>query len=86
MTTRTGLRQSLNPIGLFVAIAALVAAALVVTPALTAHAVDPLTDLGTLGGSYSFAHDVNSSGLIVGEAAIASGDSHAFSYTPEPAP
>jgi probable HAF family extracellular repeat protein len=39
-------------------------------------------DLGTLGGSYSVAYDVNDSGVVVGVSATASGDTHAFRWDP----
>jgi probable HAF family extracellular repeat protein len=38
-------------------------------------------DLGTLGGAFSYAYDVNRSFQIVGEAGTASGNSHAFLYS-----
>lgn len=37
-----------------------------------------MTDLGTLGGSVSMAYSINDSGVVVGEAATASGEMHAF--------
>jgi len=39
------------------------------------------TDLGTLGGSNSWAYGINSAGLIVGDAYTASGADHAFLYS-----
>jgi probable HAF family extracellular repeat protein len=38
-------------------------------------------DLGTLGGSASFAYGLNASGEVVGESQTASGAWHAFSWT-----
>ncbi len=35
-------------------------------------------DLGTLGGSYSFAFNINDRSEIVGESDTADGDTHAF--------
>ena len=40
-----------------------------------------LTDLGTLGGDSSFAYGVNDQGQVTGEAAIKTGDTHAFVWT-----
>ena len=37
-----------------------------------------ITDLGTLGGTYSEANGINDLGEVVGEARTASEDSHAF--------
>lgn len=37
-----------------------------------------MTDLGTLGGSASMAYSINDSGMVVGQAATASGEMHAF--------
>jgi probable HAF family extracellular repeat protein len=39
-----------------------------------------VTDLGTLGGSTSFAYEINNSGQVVGSADTASGYTHAFLY------
>ena len=41
-----------------------------------------ITGLGTLGGTESTAYDINSLGQVVGGANVASGDEHAFLYTP----
>src|SRR5438552_14483021 len=38
-------------------------------------------DLGTLGGTSSFAHAVNASGQVVGESFTGAGQIHAFSWT-----
>ena len=43
-------------------------------------ATEDMTDLGTLGGSFSSAHDINELGLIVGESYTANGNTHAFIY------
>src|SRR5829696_4254434 len=40
-----------------------------------------ITDLGTLGGSESYAHAINDSGQITGSSLIASGAQHAFLYS-----
>jgi probable HAF family extracellular repeat protein len=40
-----------------------------------------ITDLGTLGGSSSYAYGINSLGAVVGWANTASGDQHAFLYS-----
>jgi probable HAF family extracellular repeat protein len=40
-----------------------------------------ITDLGTLGGSNSWAYGINSAGQIVGDADTASGADHAFLYS-----
>ena len=40
-----------------------------------------VTDLGTLGGSYSCASGINDSGQVVGEAQTSSGYGHAFLYS-----
>jgi len=46
----------------------------------TTSAVTPytITDLGTLGGTYSTAYGINNLGQVVGMSGLASGESHAF--------
>lgn len=39
-----------------------------------------VTDLGTFGGTYSFANAINAAGAIVGNFGAAAGDGHAFIY------
>src|SRR5260370_35833193 len=47
-----------------------------------AHAqIYSVTDLGTLGGTYSVASGINSSGTIVGDSLTSGGQDHAFSYS-----
>ena len=38
-------------------------------------------DLGTLGGSYSFARDINQSSVVIGEAETKNQDIHAFRWS-----
>src|SRR5262245_674976 len=40
-----------------------------------------VTDLGTLGGTYSQAYGINNSGVVVGASSVASGETHAFSWS-----
>src|SRR5262249_45070752 len=49
--------------------------------AFRANAALTLTDLGTLGGDYSYAWDINDQGVITGEAANKGLDVHAFIWT-----
>lgn len=42
-----------------------------------------ITDLGTLGGQYSGARDINNAGQVVGYAGIASGSQHACRWDPD---
>src|SRR2546430_13947791 len=42
------------------------------------------TDLGTLGGQYSAAYDVNPAGQVVGESQVATHDIHAFLWATAP--
>ena len=41
-----------------------------------------IVDLGTLGGNRSYAYGINDSGQVVGRSYTASGDQHAFLWTP----
>jgi probable HAF family extracellular repeat protein len=41
-----------------------------------------IKDLGTLGGSSSFARGINDSGQIIGDSTTARGDTHAFIFSP----
>jgi|SRR5579871_1154275 len=63
------------------AFSAILATALLLAGA-DAQAVVPyhVVDLGTLGGTYSFAHGVNADGDVVGEASTADAATHAFLY------
>jgi len=40
-----------------------------------------VTDLGSLGGTTSYAYGINNSGQVVGEAMTSSGDYYAFVYS-----
>jgi probable HAF family extracellular repeat protein len=40
-----------------------------------------MTDLGTLGGQYSYANDVNEAGQVVGVAQTSSGEGRGFLYS-----
>jgi probable HAF family extracellular repeat protein len=40
-----------------------------------------LTDIGTLGGDFSWASDINSSGLVAGYSNIAGGDERAIAWS-----
>src|SRR5437773_975356 len=42
-----------------------------------------ITDLGTLGGTFSQGLHLNASGSVVGSSTTASGDEHAFVWTPQ---
>jgi probable HAF family extracellular repeat protein len=41
-----------------------------------------LIDLGSLGGVFSFAHDISNAGLVTGEASNQANDTHAFIWSP----
>ena len=52
-----------------------------VSHAFIASATLNLTDLGTLGGEYSYAWDINDMGVVTGEASTATAGIHAFIWT-----
>jgi len=52
----------------------------IVTPSLEAQHYSA-TDLGTLGGDFSYATSVNGSGEVVGYSKLAKGRTHAFIWT-----
>ena len=41
-----------------------------------------MTDLGTLGGTFSSGHAINAQGQVTGDADTAGGGTHAFRWTP----
>ena len=51
-----------------------------IAPLPTAGAAGPMIDLGTLGGTTSYAFGVNASGTVVGSSKNAGGDFHAYSF------
>lgn len=54
---------------------------LALTSAAVAQTQVFITDLGTLGGTYSYAYDISESGVVVGQAQDPSGRSRAFMWT-----
>jgi len=54
-----------------------------VATAVNAQETWTITDLGTLGGLFGDAEDINDAGQIVGEASPVAGGDHAFLWTPE---
>jgi probable HAF family extracellular repeat protein len=49
-------------------------------PTLVTAQTYQVTDLGTLGGAYSYAYGINSSGKVVGESTTSTGETHAFLF------
>src|SRR5439155_20243475 len=57
-------------------------AALIAVPAVAGAATKTAHDLGTLGGSTSFARGINDQGVVVGDSDTTTGQTHAFVFKP----
>jgi probable HAF family extracellular repeat protein len=71
-----------RPVGgrLLLVIGALLAQCCIAAPTAGATGGYTITDLGTFGGTSAEAYAVNDNGLVVGEADLPNGDTHAFLY------
>src|SRR5438132_12674931 len=78
-TGRHAMRKSI--VGALALVALLGALALTAGPAAALGQTVEVTDLGTLGGGYSYAVDVNAAGMVVGAADVDDTSSHAFAWT-----
>ena len=63
------------------AMVCIVSALLCLAASGTAYSGGTMIDLGTLGGTYSYANGINNKGQIVGYSLTASGQDHAFLYS-----
>jgi probable HAF family extracellular repeat protein len=52
-----------------------------VAHAVFVNAILTMTDIGTLGGEFSYAWDINDQGVITGEASTLAGEVHSFRWT-----